>query len=89
MTAAISYDSESEIVETGDAPEVRIEAPAHTKFVKIVESDGTIRLVPFALLDAAERAILEDAALYTQTRRGLAAFSAGKGVSSDWLFDDE
>lgn len=89
MTAAISYDSESEIVESGDAPEVQIGVPAHTKFVKITESDGTIRLVPFALLDDAERAILDDPELYRQTRRGLAEFAAGKRASSDWLLADE
>lgn len=89
MTAAISYDSESEIVETGDAPEVRFNAPAHTKFVKIVEADGTIRLVPFTLLDDAERAILECDGLYHEIRAGLKQFAAGERVSSDWLLDDE
>ena len=89
MTAAIRYDSESEIVETGDATEVVIGVPAHTKWVKITESDRTIRLVPFDLLDEAERALLSDRELYRQTRQGLADFSAGKGVSSDWLFADD
>lgn len=89
MTAAMSYDSPSEIVETGDRAEVRIEAPAHTKFVKITEADGTIRLIPFSLLDDAERAIMEDQDLYRQTRAGLKAFQEGRGVSSDWLFEND
>ncbi|HOB50588.1 MAG TPA: hypothetical protein PKK01_14935 [Mycobacterium sp.] len=89
MTAVISYESESEIVDTGDRAEVRLAAPAHTKFVKIVDSDGTIRLVPFALLDDAERAILENRGLYDEIRTGLKQFAAGERVSSDWLLDDE
>lgn len=47
------------------------------------------QLVPFALLDAAERAVLEDPDLYRQTRQGLEDFTAGNGVSSDWLFADD
>ena len=90
MTAAISYDSESEIVETDAESRLHLTArEPHQKFVQIHEADGTIRLVPFDVLDDAERAIMENPELYRQTRQGLADFVAGNGVSSDWLFDDE
>jgi hypothetical protein len=90
MTAAISYESESEIVETDDESRLHFTAgEPHRKYVRIVETDGTIRLVPFDLLDDAERAIFEDSELYRHTRQGLADLVAGRGVSSDWLFADD
>ena len=90
MSAAISYDSESEVVETDAESRIRLpDAQPHQKYVQMHESDGTIRLVPFSMLDDAERAVLENPELYRQTRQGLADFAAGKSVSSDWLFADE
>ncbi|MDV7194033.1 hypothetical protein [Mycolicibacterium fortuitum] len=89
MTLAISYDSKSEVFETGDESAVSVTLPAHTKYVKITDSDGSVRLVPFDLLDDAERAILENDGLYEAVRTGLKEFAEGKSVSSDWLFDDD
>jgi hypothetical protein len=90
MTTAINYDSDSEVLDSGDSLEVKIDVShRHAKFVKITEHDGTIRLVPFELLDDAERAIMENRQLYADTRAGLADFAAGRRVSSDWLFQDD
>jgi hypothetical protein len=90
MTAAISYESDSEIVETDDDSRLHFSAgEPHRKYVRISERNGTIRLVPFDLLDEAERAILDNPELYRQTRQGLADFAAGLGVSSDWLFAND
>lgn len=90
MTAAISYDSESEIVEADAESRLYVAAPKpHQKFVQIHESDGTIRLVPLDHLHESERAILENDELYNATRTGLLEFAAGERVSSDWLFEDE
>ena len=90
MTAAINYESESDIVETDAESRLHLLAgQPFRKYVRIVEDDGTIRLVPFDLLDEAERAILENPELHRQTRQGLTDLAAGQGVSSDWLFADD
>jgi len=78
-----------EDVSEQEAQEEGAVVPAHTKYVKITDSDGSVRLVPFNLLDDAERAILENDGLYKAVRAGLKEFAEGKSVSSDWLFDDE
>jgi hypothetical protein len=90
MTMTISYDADSEIVETDDDSRLQINpGQPHRKYVRIIEEDGTIRLVPYELLDGAERAIMEDRELHRQTRQGLSDFAAGEGVSSDWLFAND
>jgi hypothetical protein len=90
MTAAISYDSESDIVETDAESRLHLLADEpHRKYVRIIEADGTIRLVPLDLLHESERAILEDPELYASVRTGLQEFTEGQRVSSDWLFDNE
>ncbi|MFT3714454.1 MAG: hypothetical protein QM774_00495 [Gordonia sp. (in: high G+C Gram-positive bacteria)] len=88
MSAAIEYESESTVVTTDAESRLQLDEP-DTDYVKIVETDGTIRLIPVALLHESERAILEDEDLYAQTKLGLGAFEAGERVSSDWLFDKE
>lgn len=90
MTTAISYESESKIIEADGASQLLVGADQpHRRFVKIIEADGVIRLVPLDLLHESERAILENEELYSQTRQGLEDFKAGKSVSSDWLFADD
>jgi len=91
VTAAIDYESESEIVETDADSRLHLRADGpHEKYVRIVENDGrTIRLVPLELLHESERAILENRQLYDDTRRGLREFAAGERVSTDWLLEDE
>ena len=90
MTLAISYESHSSIIEADEHSELRMTAHhPHSRFVRIEEPDGTIRLVPFELLDEAERAIMENHDLYVQTRRGLDQLVEGKYESSDWLFTEE
>lgn len=89
MTVAINYESESEIVETDADSQLHLRGDKpHEKYVRIVEGDRTIRLVPLDLLHESERAILENRQLYEDTRRGLEEFAAGQRVSSDWLFED-
>lgn len=90
MTTAISYESESEIVETDANSQLHLRAERpYEKYVRIVEHDGTIRLVPLARLHESERAVLENRQLYGDTRRGLQEFAEGKRVSTDWLFDND
>lgn len=89
MTAAISYESVSSIVETDAHAELRVSGKPNAKYVQVTESDGTIRLIPLSLLHDSERAILENPGLYNQLRRGLTEFAEGQSVSSDWLFADE
>ena len=88
MTAAISYEEESAIVTTDSDSRLQLASP-ETQYVKVVEADGTIRLIPLGSLHESERAILEDRDLHDQTRKGLDDFVAGRGASSDWLFEDE
>ncbi|MCV7316324.1 hypothetical protein H7J77_12335 [Mycolicibacillus parakoreensis] len=85
---AISYESESQIVETDSESRLTMDAP-HRKYVRIIEADGTIRLVPLDRLHESERAILENRQLYADTHKGLKEFAEGKRVSTDWLFDGE
>ena len=90
MTTAISYESQSEIVEADADSQLHLSAGGpHRKYVQIIEENGTIRLVPLDNLHESERAILEDTQLYRDTRAGLLEYSNGERVSSDWLFDDE
>lgn len=90
MTAAISYESESDIVETDADSNLHLRAGSpYQKYVRIIEDDETIRLVPLALLHESERAILENQQLYDDTRQGLNEFAAGESVSTDWLFEGE
>ena len=90
MTAMISYESESKIVETDSESQLLVAGRGpHQKYVRIVESDGTIRLVPLDRLHESERAILENEGLYNEIRAGLKQYAAGERVSSDWLLDDE
>lgn len=88
MSATIQYETESTIVETDDDSRLQLTTPA-VRYVKVEESDGTIRLIPLAALHESERAILENPELYRETRQGIRDFMDGRGVSSDWLFDDE
>lgn len=88
MTTAIRYEDQSTIVETDAESRLQLEEP-ETSYVKVTESDGTIRLIPLSALHESERAILQDRELYNQTRQGLHDFVTGRGVSSDWLFADE
>lgn len=88
MTTAIRYEDASAIVSTDSDSRLQLATP-RTQYVQVTEADGTIRLVPLTSLHESERALLVDPELYEQTRRGLDDFAAGRGVSSDWLFDDE
>lgn len=88
MTTAIGYEEASTIVETDDSSRLQLSTPA-VRYVKVEEADGTIRLIPLSALHESERAILENTELYRETRQGLEDFVNGRGVSSDWLFDDE
>ncbi|SPM38561.1 hypothetical protein MNAB215_738 [Mycobacterium numidiamassiliense] len=58
-------------------------------FVKVVDADGSIHLLPWETLDDAEKAMLRDARLREETLEALDAFQSGEGVSSDWLFDSD
>ncbi|MGB3352693.1 MAG: hypothetical protein WBB00_07955 [Mycobacterium sp.] len=88
MTAML--DAEHVFVESDDAAQVRFEAPhPHIRFVKIVDKNGVIHLIPWDHLDDAEKAIMTNKELYKDTIEGLRAFERGEGVSSDWLFDDD
>ncbi|UEA22796.1 hypothetical protein LK464_15030 [Mycobacteroides abscessus subsp. abscessus] len=90
MTTAIRYESESSIVSADGHAELRLHTAApNAKYVKVIEPEGTIRLVPLALLHESERALLEDPELYRQTRQALAEYAAGERVSSDFLFADD
>ncbi|MCV7049762.1 hypothetical protein H7H82_03935 [Mycobacterium heidelbergense] len=90
MAAVISYESESEIVESDSDSRLHLTArEPHQKYVRIVEENGTIRLVPLDQLHESERAILLNPQLYADTRAGLQEFSRGERVSSDWLLSDE
>lgn len=90
VTTAISYESESDIVETDADSQLHLRANRpYEKYVRIIDDDGTIRLVPLALLHESERAILENRQLYADTRQGLKEFAADERVSTDWLFEDE
>ncbi|RIS84050.1 hypothetical protein [Mycobacteroides abscessus] len=89
MTTAIRYESESSIVSADGHAELRLHTSPNAKYVKVIEPEGTIRLVPLALLHESERALLEDAELYRQTRQALAEYAAGERVSSDFLFADD
>lgn len=90
MTAAISYESASEIVEADEHSNLHMSAgQPHTRFVRIEEPDGTIRLIPLSLLHESEQAILENEDLYNSTRAGLAEYAEGRRVSSDLLFADD
>ncbi|MEJ9078598.1 hypothetical protein WKY82_09275 [Gordonia malaquae] len=88
MTTAIRYEENSTIVRTDDASRLTLSEP-NFQYVKVEDADGTIRLIPWSALHESERAILEDPDLYDQTHRGLENFMHGRGVSSDWLFDDD
>lgn len=89
MTSAISYESESEIVESDENSLLQFVASArHRKYVKIVDSDETVRFVPLDKLHESERAILENPGLHHEIRQGLTEYAEGQSVSSDWLFDE-
>ncbi|MGW5338714.1 hypothetical protein NXT08_07975 [Rhodococcus pyridinivorans] len=88
--SAIAYEDASTIIESDDRSELHVASQEpHERYVKTVDSEGVIKLIPISLLHESERVLLEDRELYEQTRRGLEDFVAGKGVSSDWLFADE
>lgn len=90
VTTVIDYESESDIVETDANSQLHLRAErSYEKYARIIEHDGTIRLVPLARLHESERAVLENRQLYEDTRRGLEEFAAGKCVSTDWLFDED
>ncbi|MBR7191909.1 hypothetical protein [Gordonia sp. SCSIO 19800] len=90
MTAAISYESDSSIIESDDDARLHVDADGgpRRKYVRIHEADGTIRLVPLDHLHESERAILENPSLYQSVRMGLKEAASGQRVSSDWLFED-
>ncbi|MGO8962142.1 hypothetical protein [Mycobacterium sp.] len=92
MTVVVDRDGHGEptrIAADEDA-QFRVPAPGPgAVFVKVVDADGSIHLLPWDALDDAEKAILSDPQLRRDTLDGLDAFARGEGVSSDWLFDSD
>ncbi len=77
-------------LEADQSAEFHVRAPhAGAVFVKVVDADGSIHLLPWESLDDAEKAMLRDARLRGETLEALNAFQRGEGVSSDWLFDSD
>lgn len=77
-------------LEADQSAEFHVRAPhPGAVFVKVVDADGSIHLLPWETLDDAEKAMLSDPRLRQETLDGLNAFQRGDGVSSDWLFDSD
>lgn len=93
MTAALApipYGDDSIIVEADASAELRVGSKQpHERYVQTTDAAGVIRLIPLESLHESERVVLEDRALYEQTRQGLADAQSGRTVSSDWLFADD
>jgi hypothetical protein len=93
MSVALDLEKNSEPpmrLEADKDAEVHVAASRPgAQFVKVVDADGSIHLIPWEVLDDAEKAILSHPKLRHDTIEGLKAFQRGEGVSSDWLFDTE
>jgi hypothetical protein len=77
-------------LEADHSAEFHVPAPhPGAVYIKVVDADGSIHLLPWESLDDAEKAMLSDPRLREETLEALSAFQRGEGVSSDWLFDSE
>lgn len=92
MTVLLDRDEHGEPTQIAadEAAQFHVPAPEPgAVYIKVVDADGSIHLLPWDALDDAEKAMLTDTQLRKDTLEALDAFKRGEAISSDWLFADE